>query len=152
MLPFRSKTIHSNDPPCINSMLKDLIRRRQCALAQGNILMFRYLRNRVNREHKTCRRKYYQSKVNHMKDCKPSLWWKEVKRLSGMSSALGDGVDLVKSLQHIDGATSALDLANTINEAFLLPMNDFTPLPNDSSLSKRVPCLRLLQLRRTQSF
>lgn len=131
VLPLRSKTIRSNDPPWINSTLKDLIRRRQCALAQGNLLMFRYLRNRVNRERKTCRGKYYESKVNHLKDCKPSLWWKEVKRLSGMSSVLGDRGDLVKSLQHIDGAASALDLANTINEAFLLPMNDFTPLPND---------------------
>ena len=34
VLPLRSKAIHSRDPPWINSGLKDLIRRRQRALAE----------------------------------------------------------------------------------------------------------------------
>ena len=50
VLPLRSKTIHLNEPPWINSGLKDLIRRRQRAFNQGNILEFRMLRNHVNRE------------------------------------------------------------------------------------------------------
>ena len=36
VLPLRSKTIHSRDPPWVNSALKDLIRRRQRALAENN--------------------------------------------------------------------------------------------------------------------
>ena len=48
VLPLRSKAIHSRDPPWINSGLKDLIRRRQRALAENNQPMFRFLRNRVN--------------------------------------------------------------------------------------------------------
>ena len=36
VLPLRSKTIHSRDPPWVNPALKDLIRRRQRALAENN--------------------------------------------------------------------------------------------------------------------
>ena len=36
VLPLRSKTIHSGDPPWVNSAWKDLIRRRQRALAENN--------------------------------------------------------------------------------------------------------------------
>jgi hypothetical protein len=59
IIPLRSKTIHSNEPPWINPALKDLIKRRQKALAHDNLPLFRLLRNRVNRERKTCRGKYY---------------------------------------------------------------------------------------------
>ena len=114
ILPVRSKTIHSNEPPWINPALKDLIRQRQRALAQGNLPLFRLLRNRVNRERKSCRGKYYEAKVAHLKECKPSMWWKEVKKLSGISSASRGPDDFTKSLQHIDGASNKQDLANII--------------------------------------
>ena len=79
VLPLRSKAIHSRDPPWINSGLKDLIRRRQRALAENNQPMFRFLRNRVNREREICRWRYYDSKVSQLKECKPSAWWSGVK-------------------------------------------------------------------------
>ena len=91
--------------------------------------MFRFLRNRVNRERKFCRQRYYDSKVSQLKECKPSAWWNEVKKLSGMSSAVRDPDELMRSLQHISAASlSASDLANLINDTFLSPMQDFTPL------------------------
>ena len=128
VLPLRSKTIHLNEPPWISSSLKSLIRRRQRAHSQGNLLEFRMLRNRVNRERKICRAKYYDAKVSHLKECKPSAWWKEVKKLSGMTSASYGGDYIMKSLQNIDGVSSPLDLANVINDCFILPMREFTPL------------------------
>ena len=101
VLPLRSKTIHSRDPPWVNQALKDLIKRRQRALAENNQPMFRFLRNRVNRERKFCRQRYYDSKVSQLKECKPSAWWNEVKKLSGMSSAVRDSDELMRSLQHV---------------------------------------------------
>ena len=112
---------------------------RQRALAEGNRPMFRHLRNRVNRERKTCRAHYYESKVNHLKDCKPSVWWKEIKRLSGMSSAVKDRGELKRSLQLVDGYSSAPDLAKLINDAFLSPMQDFTPLSEDFYPAEEAP-------------
>lgn len=139
VLPLRSKTIHLNEPPWFNSALKDLIRTRQRALSQGNLPQFRLLRNRVNRERKICRARYYEAKVAHLKECKPSGWWKEVKKLSGMSPASGGRGDIIKSLQHIDGAPNASDLANVINDAFILPMREFSPLPADFQPERDTP-------------
>ena len=83
----------------------------------------------MNRERKNCRQRYYDSKVSQLKEYKPSAWWKEVKKLSGMSSAVRDSNELMRSLQHItEESLSASDLANLINDTFLSPMQDFTPL------------------------
>ena len=133
VLPLRSKAIHSRDPPRINPGLKDLIRWQQRALAENNQPIFRFLRNRVNHERKICRWWYYDSKVSQLKECKPSAWWSGVKKLSGMSSAVRDSEELMRSLQHIsEESLSALDLANLINDTFLSPMQDFTPLSAES--------------------
>ena len=46
-----------------------------------------------------------------------------------MSSAVRDSDELMRSLQHIsDESLSASDLDNLINDTFLSPMQDFTPL------------------------
>ncbi|XP_073257878.1 uncharacterized protein [Porites lutea] len=46
-----------------------------------------------------------------------------------MSSAVRDSDELMRSLQHIsEESLSASDLANLINDSFLFPMQDFTPL------------------------
>ena len=58
ILALKSKTIHSNEPPRISATLKDLIKKRQKALAQGHVNKFKQLRNRVNRERKLCRSKF----------------------------------------------------------------------------------------------
>ena len=139
ILPVKSKTIHSNEPPWINPVLKDLIKRRQRALTQGNLPLFRVLRNRVNRERKICRGKYYEAKVDHLKECKPAVWWREVKKLSGMSSASRNPDDFTKSLHHIDGASNKQNLANIINEAFISPMRDFESLPADFQADQEAP-------------
>lgn len=89
LLPIMSKTIVVNEPSWVNQSLKKMIRARQKALARGDMDYFRFLRNHVNRERKVCRAKYYDSKVKHLRNCKPATWWKEVKKLSGMSAATG---------------------------------------------------------------
>jgi hypothetical protein len=61
LLPLKSKKVIVNEPPWINEQLKSLIRERQVALAQGDSVNFRRLRNRVNRLRKSCRTKYYAS-------------------------------------------------------------------------------------------
>ena len=144
VLPLRSKRVHSSEPPWLNPALKRLIMQRQRALAEGNRPMFRYLRNR-----RTCRAQYYESKVNHLKDCKPSVWWKEIKRLSGMSSAVKDRDEIKRSLQLVDRYSSAPDLAKLIDDAFLSPMQDFTPLSEDFYPAEEAPPPQPLLSRQT---
>lgn len=113
----------------MNDKLKNLIKRCQRALAKGNMDTFRTLRNCVNRERKICRAKYYEAKVSHLRECKPSVWWKEVKKLSSMSPASETRDDTSKLLQHL--CFSPGDLANYINSAFLTPMQSFEPLTHN---------------------
>ena len=89
------------------------------------------LRNCVNRECKTCPSKYYHAKVQHLKESKPLLWWKEVKKLSGMTTTAGTCDDLVNMLRHLNA--SSTDLANMINSTFLIPMNTFQLLLHDAN-------------------
>ncbi|PFX11873.1 hypothetical protein AWC38_SpisGene24261 [Stylophora pistillata] len=131
ILPTQSRRVHSTEPPWITSTLKDLIQARQRALSRGDNQQFRELRNRVNRERKACRAKYFQAKVEHLKECRPSAWWDEIKKLSGSSPAFTERSYVTKSLQHLYEPSDDISLANTINKAFLSPMQCFSPLPAD---------------------
>ena len=131
ILPIQSRRVHSTEPPWITSTLKEMIQARQRALSRGDNQHFRELRNRVNRERKACRAKYFQAKVEHLKECKPSTWWTEVKKLSGCSPAFTERSYVTTSLQHLYGPTDNVNLANIINKAFLSPMRSFTPIPAD---------------------
>ena len=100
---------------------------------RNNQPMFRFLRNRVSRERKICRWRYYDSKGSQLKEFKPSVWWSGVKKLSGMSSTVRDSEELMRSLQQIsEESLSALDLANLISDTFLSPVQDFTQLSAES--------------------
>ena len=74
LLPLKSKVNISNDPPWISQSLRKLIKRRQVALARGNQTLFKSLRNQVNRERKSCRQRFYSSKVEHLKTCSQAEW------------------------------------------------------------------------------
>ena len=128
-MPMRTCKVHSTEPPWITSSLKNLLQKQQSALLRGDNQMFRELRNHVNCERKMCRANYYQAKVEHLKNCKPSEWWKEVKKLSGCSLAFTVQSDTLKSLQHLHEGIDQIGLANINNEDFLSPMHCFTLLP-----------------------
>ena len=131
LLPLKSKLNVSNDPAWISQSLKKLIRRRQVALASGDETLFKSLRNQVNRERKSCRRRFYSSKVEYLKTCSRAEWWKEAKKLSGISSQLC--VDPISLFRNLDcgsenNPTELESLANMINKTFLEPTKDFDPL------------------------
>ena len=130
-----------NDLAWITANFKNLIKKRQAAFSNGNIELFRYYRNRVNRERKICREKFYSSKVEDLKKSKPSRWWKEVKQIAGMTPSTG-AEDVYNQIQIDDlDRKSPTEIANFINTAFLDPMKIYQPLaflppyhPNDSVL------------------
>ena len=86
-------------------------------------MLYKFYRNAVNRERKSCKASFYKSNVEHMKEENPKVWWKEVKRLCGFNSNPGN----VSSQIHIEGIEnlSDQDLANAINEAFLEPLEEY---------------------------
>ena len=131
IMPFKSKKVASNEPPWVNVSLKTLIQRRQQALVSGNMIDYNILRNKVNRARKNCRAKFYEAKVKHLKSCKPAVWWKEVKNLSGFAPPAR--ADPLVDFQHVVGGQGeplkdSRFLANLINSSFLSPMSVFEPL------------------------
>ena len=75
--------------------------------------------------------KFYYAKVKHLKECKPTVWWKEFKRLIGFSpTARSDPLLIFQHLlDNADERRKDSDfLASFINSAFLSPMSVFTPL------------------------
>ena len=126
--PVKTKTTYTTEPPWINRKIKSLIKRRQRSLALGNRDEYRRLRNCVNRERKACRAKYYDHQVEHLKKCSPARWWKEVKKLSGISKASIGKDSIIKSLKHLEGEDATDNaLADRVNESFLKPMESFKP-------------------------
>ena len=67
ILPIRSLTVHSIEPPWITSTLKELIRKRQITLSRSNVCEFRKLRSRVNRERKKMPCQIFSSKSGKLK-------------------------------------------------------------------------------------
>ena len=63
----------------------------------------------------------------------------KISHRSGISSVSRDQDDITKLFQHIDPSPNISNLANTINEAFVCPMNDFSPLSTDFPLAQDAP-------------
>ena len=129
IMPERAIKVYSNDVPWITTDLKRLITLRQRALSSGKSDLFKFYRNKVNKTRKLCRAKFFASRVNHLKEYKPKMWWSYVKRISGMSSSCSN---LQSQLQvdNIDHLPPK-DLADLINSTFLAPMESFNPLTSE---------------------
>jgi len=73
IMPAKPIKICTADAPWINESLKSLIMKRQKAFREysPDSSHFKYFRNLVKRERKTCRGKYYESKIQHLKGENP---------------------------------------------------------------------------------
>ena len=130
IMPEKGVIFHRNDPPWITEDFKRVIKHRQRAFSSGNSIAFKFYRNKANKMRKSCRAKYYSSKVENLKQLKPKEWWREAKRLCGMTPVSKSTVFIsqlqLENTDHLD--LSPLDLANLINNTFLEPMNNFSAL------------------------
>ena len=128
IMPEKQVSIYSKDAPCMSIKLKKLISQRQTAFnSNGKSSQYKVLRNAVSRERKSCKTKYYTSKVQDLKDANPNQWWKEVKKLSG--STKKEHCDLLNNLLVPEfEAMSREEIANAINLAFLEPLQLFQSL------------------------
>ena len=86
--PNKPTSVRESDKPWMNSSLKSSISKRQKSLHKygRNSQAYRFWRNKVQRDVKVARRKYYANSVQKLKSANPSRWWKEVKSIGGLSS------------------------------------------------------------------
>ena len=82
--------------------------------------VFKYLKKLVNRERKTCRERYYESRIQHLKDEHLKRWWDEMKHLSGTKTKNGDLYNQINVNHFAD--IFQVEQANFVNAAFLEPL------------------------------
>ena len=82
IMPEKQIRIHPTDAPWMTQKLKSLILSRQKAFHVHGAYspQFKHYRNRVNRERKVCRAKYYESHIKQLKGEASRKWWNEVKQ------------------------------------------------------------------------
>ncbi|XP_015762250.1 PREDICTED: uncharacterized protein LOC107341356 [Acropora digitifera] len=139
IMPERTKYVQTSGPRWINPSLKLLIAKRQAVLHNGDTTNFRRLRNKVNSQRKVCRANFYKRKVESLKNCSPSVWWKEIKKLGSMLNPDAQDRNILNSLHHLEGTTemSPGERANHINRTFLSPMEKFEPLSDNPGFQMR---------------
>ncbi len=125
LMPVKRIRVNTTDAPWMTAHIKSLILNRQNAFHKHGTesTQYKFYRNAVNRERKVAKAKFYQSKVEHMKQENPKAWWKEVKRLCGSKSFTDDLINQiqVESLENL----SKVELADAINKAFLDPLEEY---------------------------
>ena len=112
IMPERSKKVYETARPWLSAQFKQLIARRQKALAFGNQSLFKILRNKVNRERKRSQKVYYENKVESLRASKPRDWWREVKQLCGSTKSTEHDL---KSKLHKDLVCEGAVIAEKIN-------------------------------------
>ena len=124
-MPMEQFPIDTADAAWMTKSLKNLILKRQKAFNTygSDSTQFKQHRNVVTKERKACRAKYYESKVQQLKDENPKFWWDAVKRLSGAKTTQHD---LVRQI-HIDNFSDLpqQQQTKTINTAFLEPLEEY---------------------------
>ena len=125
LMPVKQIKLSANHVRWMNLRLKSLIQKRQKAFVSNDTdsTNFKFYRNLVNRERKSCRAKFYKSNIQNMKDENPSRWWKEVKRLSNMKTKTFDIINKINVSEFSN--LSHYEKANMINAAFLEPLEEY---------------------------
>ena len=79
LMPLKRVRINTGDAPWMIKQLKSSIVKRQEAFKEHGTdsVQFKFYRNVVNRKRKMCKVKFYEIKVEQMKQSDPKSWWKE---------------------------------------------------------------------------
>lgn len=117
----------TNDKPWVNSYFTKLIAQRDSAWKTKDMVLYRKLRNRVNRMRLGLRTQYYSDKVCTLKDTDSSGWWREVKKLCGWTD--GDSSACLDNLTDGDVVVDRFSLPDAFN-TFLVSITSHIPSLN----------------------
>jgi hypothetical protein len=121
--PFKH---HTADKPWVTDKFRQLIRSRQYAFRVGNKVLYNKQRNTAQRLAKDLRRRYYQHRVQDLRNSNPHSWWSSVKQFIGLSGAPSSELSALCNTMF----AGDLDLmANNINEFFANVASDIAPYP-----------------------
>ncbi|XP_033628919.1 uncharacterized protein LOC117291377 [Asterias rubens] len=124
--PKKSVKKHPSDKSWLTPYIKSLVVKRQRAFHGNQQSLWRYFRNKINREIKLAKKTHYTTEVERLKKSNPSSWFREVRLIT-----TGASTNRNIQLQNID-PTAHKDIASAICEKFAAVGNDLDPL--DTSL------------------
>ena len=122
-LPLRVVTRYSTDKPWITDEFRRLIRQRQYAYTHNNEARYKRLRNEVNRMSRQLRKRFYAKKIEGLRTCNSTNWWRQTKRLTGQVSKQ-DLAGLANELTE----GNVQELAQRINATLINVSSDLTRL------------------------
>ena len=123
-LPLRVAVRYSTDKPWVTDEFRRLIRQRQYAWTNKNIADYTRCRNRVIRLSKKLRKQFYEKKIEGLRSCDPTNWWRQTKQIIGQNNNKLDLIGLTNDLTNGD----TQELANRINESLVSVSADLTRL------------------------
>ena len=123
-LPLHTVKRNSNDFAWVTDHFRSLIKKRQHHFNSGNLTMFRFYRNKVNRERKMLKAKHINGTLNNLKQSNPRNWWKCIKSLTGLSNKC-DSLEMLAQIE-CNGDMGAL--ADKINICFKDVSSHISPL------------------------
>ena len=103
--PTKVISTHCEDKPWISPYLKSLIMKRQKTFLNGNLNLWRSLRNKVSRLIKIAKQTFYDGSVSRLKKSNPRQWHQQIKRMSGHNTHQNLSLP----------GSSPLDITNEIN-------------------------------------
>ena len=143
-LPYKRVKVSGSDKPWITANLKMLIIKRQKALRVygNNSDLFKHLRNKVQSAVRQCKKSFYRSKVEALKESNISRWWKEIKGLTGGNKNTEWFHQMLNENTPCVGA-----LAERFNTFLCSLTSHFAPLQTETDLTLEVPSEFLIHSR-----
>lgn len=135
-MPQKTVQRHSNDKPWVDDHFRHLIKLRQQAFTSGNQPMYRFFRNKVNRQARKLKEKYFKKHIKDLSNTDSGQWWKKTKSLLGQSSKSNNFQPLADT--HTNGNLS--HLASQINAVFASVSHDLTKVdPSEFKCNDPIP-------------
>nr|XP_054771412.1 uncharacterized protein LOC129279344 [Lytechinus pictus] len=130
--PLKTIKLHPTDKPWITPYLKSLIHQRQVAF-HNDRMRWRYLSNKVARNVKFLKSKFYVDRVQKLKRDNPSSWYKNIKIMTGTDKRMNNDIR-VPNIQKDDQC----GIANAVNDFFANVSEDI-PALSTSELPAYLP-------------
>jgi hypothetical protein len=123
-LPVVKTQVNNNDMPWVTDRFRYFIKRRQFHFKSGNDTLYRFYRNKVNRERKRLKQQFVNTTLSTLKGKSSKNWWDLIKSITGKNTKVNHLQRLANSL--FDGDIQKL--SNEINLSFQNVSSHLAPL------------------------
>jgi exonuclease III len=146
-LPFHTVVRNSNDLPWVTDKFRRLIKKRQYHFHNNNDIMFRFFRNKVNRERKRLKKQHIDRTLQNVsRDNNARSWWKNIKQLIGLNRKDSSLITLAEN----SCGGNILQLAETINSNFQNVCSHLAPLSTPQHFDHDIPDKYIIPVARVK--